>query len=1019
MSNTPKPSFKVGDVVALRSNPDTLGSITGILPSNKEPYYSVFVNGGESTFYESQLQEKPAKERVILDAGSMRAYLTSLHLLSHSLTSLYSLRSGRIQFVPYQYRPVLRLIRSDRPRLLIADEVGVGKTIEAGLIIKELRARMDIKSVLVLCPKVLVAEQKWEQEMKRFDEDFTVLNGSVLRHCLKETEYDGAWPEKRSLAIIPFSLFDSNLLHGRGNRGNGLIGLDPPPEFDLVIVDEAHHIRNQETYLHQAVRYFCDNAKAAVFLTATPVQLSSKDLFSLLNVLRPDVVIDQLSFELMSEPNMFINQAVSRCRTAKEGWLPETRACMEQAVKTDWGKSYLSGSPLFKEVKKLLSAKKMDDEARVKLSKKLEELGTFSRIINRTRRRDIGEFTTRRPTTLEIEFTEEQRRFYENLIDITRRVVVHYHGQQNVNLIMSTVLRQAASCLYGLVPMLERLLTGRVATLEMMVATDKDIGENIAGDVVEQIKTDVENILSEAKSLPANDPKAAAFMKALKDKAKQENNKSLVYSTFLHTLSYLEKLVEKEGLRYGIVHGKVSEGNRSELRRRFALHKDETDALDVLLSSEIGGEGLDFQFCDLLINYDLPWNPMRIEQRIGRIDRYGQKSKSVAIINMITKDTIDAMIYERCLQRIGVFEHSVGGSEAILGNVTKEIHDIAENYTLTQEEQEERLRQASDNAIRLIQEENELEDKQVELFGLQIPESKWRNELKEAENFWLSPKALEKCVSCYISKYDSESKEHFMGSGLVKNLRLDKQTRGHLLTDSRTIEQRSTPSLRNWEKWLKGTEPNLQVSFESDDIQNATDMTFLNVIHPLVRQAAMNQKLEEAPWVVLTATSDTAPLGKHYFSLYHWQEIGVRKEDKFVAVTTEKKLDKLVMKLLETADEGVETAEIDKEEMGLLEARHYEIWNKARQQHKEANNDLVKYRRNSQKIFHDARCKSLQSQINEARDERIRRMRQSELDRANLNWERQREELDIMSELADIHTNVVLRGIIEVIRPES
>ena len=122
---------------------------------------------------------------------------------------IYSLNSGRIQFVPYQYRPVLKLIRADRPRLLIADEVGVGKTIESGLIIKELKARMDINSVLIICPKALVAEQKWHKEMKRFDEDFRALDGERLRHCLKETDLEGQWPRKDNYSILPFSLFDS------------------------------------------------------------------------------------------------------------------------------------------------------------------------------------------------------------------------------------------------------------------------------------------------------------------------------------------------------------------------------------------------------------------------------------------------------------------------------------------------------------------------------------------------------------------------------------------------------------------------------------------------------------------------------------------------------------------------------------------------------------------------------------------------------------------------------------------
>ena len=117
-----------------------------------------------------------------------------------------------------------------------------------------------------------------------------------------------------------------------------------------MIVDEAHHIRNADTYLHQAVRYFCDNAQAAVFLTATPVQLGSQDLFTLLNVLRPDLVIDRTSFDQMAAPNGFINAAVGHCRAADYGWQAEARALyLRQAAQTDWGRRFLRESPAFQD----------------------------------------------------------------------------------------------------------------------------------------------------------------------------------------------------------------------------------------------------------------------------------------------------------------------------------------------------------------------------------------------------------------------------------------------------------------------------------------------------------------------------------------------------------------------------------------------------------------------------------------------------------------------------------------------
>src|SRR5207248_11560561 len=150
-----------------------------------------------STYYTNQLQryEQSAPASVITPLPVFHAYMTALQLNHPSLTTLYSLNAARVNFVPYQFRPVLKFIHADRPRLLIADEVGVGKTIEAGLILRELQARRDIHSVLIICPRPLVTERKWQLEMKRFDEDFAHLDGATLRHCLKETDLNGEWPD--------------------------------------------------------------------------------------------------------------------------------------------------------------------------------------------------------------------------------------------------------------------------------------------------------------------------------------------------------------------------------------------------------------------------------------------------------------------------------------------------------------------------------------------------------------------------------------------------------------------------------------------------------------------------------------------------------------------------------------------------------------------------------------------------------------------------------------------------------
>ena len=381
----------------MKSNPAIKGAIVAILPGDPENRFKVFVDGTTQTYYASQLQCEDHQEDVFefLSCEQFNAYLSALQIHYPGLSTLYSLNAARIDFIPYQFRPVLKFIRSDRPRLLVADGVGVGKTIEAGLILRELQARRDIRSVLIICPRPLVTEQKWRREMKRFDESFTHLDGSKLRFCINEMDLEGVWPQQYQKVIVPYTLFDEGLLlgSGKGNKGKrqkGLLNLDPVPRFDLVIVDEAHHIRNEDTFNHKAVRFFCDHAEAVVFLTATPIQLGNQDLFVLLNTLRPDLVIDPKSFERMAEPNPFINQAVTFARTQEDDWANKAIEALDHAAATSWGQVILKLNPEFQRIKKLLLNGDIDPVERVQLITDMEALHTFSGIISRTRRRDIG-----------------------------------------------------------------------------------------------------------------------------------------------------------------------------------------------------------------------------------------------------------------------------------------------------------------------------------------------------------------------------------------------------------------------------------------------------------------------------------------------------------------------------------------------------------------------------------------------------------------------------------------------------
>lgn len=1014
----PTPLFRIGDIVSLKSDRAIIAPIIEIIPSGPECRYRVFQNNGKATYYESQLQlpEGAANERRTLAADELSAHLTSLHVFSLSTSSLFSLRSGRVQYVPYQYRPVLKLIQADRPRLLIADEVGVGKTIEAGLIIKELQARMNISSVLIICPKPLVAERKWFLEMKRFDEQFTALDGRLLQHCLKETNLEGEWPAQYAKAILPFSLFDSDLVLGGNqrdrNKEQGLLGLDPPPKFDLVIVDEAHHIRNADTFLHQGVRYFCDNAGAVLFLSATPVQLGSRDLYTLLNVLRPDLVIDHASFEQMAAPNRHINAAVQHCRAAHPDWQTEARASLGEAAQTEWGRMFLRESPVFQGVYDNLCGDSVTDVDRIRITRAIEELYTFSPLINRTRRRDIGEFTTRKSETLTLEFTAAQKALHDELLDVVARILAFCHGNQSVKFMMTTIRRQAASCIYGLKPLLQDILAAKLSRLELMEASDSE--EDVDLSFVNRVRVDIEGLLVKARDLEICDPKADVFIRVLIDKSKLHNNKALVFSTFRHTLTYLSKNMQRTGLRYGLIHGDVPDEVRADLRQRFALPKEDSEALDVLLSSEVGCEGLDFQFCDFLVNYDLPWNPMRIEQRIGRIDRYGQKSETIAIVNFVTPGTVDADIYQRCLQRIGVFQNAIGGNEEILGEITKEIHDIAENFNLTPQERDQRLRQLADNGIRRIREEQELESRQAELFGLSIPNQSWQQKIEEAENCWLSSVAIRRCVTSYFrSRLENES-EHLFGGGAIQTLRLGQEARSRLLEDFKRIPRSMDPVSREWEKWLKNGHPTLVVTFDQEAASNNLKAAHLSVMHPLVRQAAKHFQMEEPPKVSISIQRLDIPSGQYCFALYRWSKKGVRVDESLVPVASNPEIETSLVALLQEAVDSNDEHLPSLSDCDGLDSVHHTKWTKAQADHIAANCEMVEHRIQSLKVSHQARCRVLEGHIVSATNEKIILMRQSELVRANADFERHMKELQIAANSGDIHTAPVLFGTITV-----
>lgn len=1010
--------FNVGQVVCLKSDVSKRGAVTAV---TDDGVYSVFMDGTIKTFYPSQLLDIADEAKAIIefsDYEDFHTYMTATEIREPNNSSLFSLNSGKISFIPYQYRPVLKFIKADEPRILIADSVGVGKTIEAELILKELEARKDLESVAIICPKPLISEKKWEDELKRFGEEFVPVDGKALRFCIEETDMSGEWPNRYKRCIIPYSLFDDELLtgtkKGTSAKHKGLLTLDPPPKFDLLIVDEAHHIKNPATSRNNVVNFFVQNSTAVIFLTATPIELGSDDLFVLLNALRPDLFIDRTSFNKMLEPNQFINRAASIIRAKGNNWQYEALAALNEAECTQWGKGAFVGNPDFEELKNKLKERNLSDENRVRLITNIEQMNTLSSVINRTRRRDIGNFTVRKPQTVRCKFTEEQYSFYSHLLDVERRVMQMMHGE-NVAFMMSMIQRQCASCIFGMIPLLKQILNrNMVALTDAFCMSD----ENVLKGIVERLRKEFSDLKSEAEKLSDVDTKFESLLETIKEKHEMEKNKIIIFSTFRHTLSYLLKKLENENFRVAVIHGDVPDDERRALRKRFVLDKSDENALDILLFSEVGCEGLDYQFCDYMVNYDLPWNPMKVEQRIGRIDRNGQKSEAVVIVNMITEGTIDQVIYDRCLSRIGVFENSIGDCEEILGEIADEIEHIANSFSLTQSEQEEKIRQMSDNKIRFIQENERLEDEQYNLLGIKINKDDLDKEIKDATNAWSKPEELELLVKQYLEGIGYNQIEVYTDKTL-HHLRVSKELKEKLLRDYKKLGVKSTGLNLEWERWLKTGDQYLTVAFNADEKSSNEKCILLNIQHPLVKQASQVIDISKPRYIsIKTTTADIAcsdiEAGIHYFVAYQWKYAGVTTDTKIVIVSDSRKLDEVIEEQLSSIKSFSKVLNPDRNNWSGLNDAHRLKWEAEKDEFMQKTQKTIGFKKHSLETSFRAEKLAIEAVIEDTNDDKIKLMKQSQLAHCIDNYNRKVKELDAKIDNVDIHFKPLAYGIFEI-----
>ena len=1015
--------------VCLVSDPTRTGVVMSVSGSGAMAQYQVFIDGSFRIFFEEQIRPLVVNSTNWVDRDTFRSYLTSCLINTPSARNLYSLDAARIDYVPYQFRPALKILKADEPRILIADSVGVGKTIEAGLIIKELQAHNGLNRVAIICPKPLVAERKWEDEMRdRFDEDFTALDGAGLRQALSDTDRDGEWPARLSRVIIPYSLFDETAYAGNKDqvgeksRGRiyGLLDILKLLHFDLVIVDEAHHIRNgselkDKAYAYKCTKIFCDRADAVVMLTATPLQNGNHDLYTLLNVLRPDLIVDENTFAMMAEPNPHISSISSLARADGENWRVEALAHMDAIAETYWGNAYVTKNPLFLKCRDSLCRKEeLARDERVQFITDIEELHSFNSLINRTRRRDIEDFCVREPSTIEIPFTKPQHDLHEALLEFERSALSALHGSMPVQFMMTTVKRQAASCIFGLAPYLKFMLDRRLAQLDSAEDDGSD-GTTLSVATVEVLKELAAKVLDMAANLPPDDPKFDAVLDVILKKQEKANNKVMIFSTFRHTLSYVGKKLRKEGVRVGQIDGDVKDEERRSLRRRFMLPKEDAEALDVMMFTEVGSEGLDYQFCDMMVNYDLPWNPMAIEQRIGRIDRRKQKSEKVWIVNAITPGTVDADIYNRCLNKIGVFTESIGECEEILGDVANDIKAIVLDGRLSDEQRRMKLEQLADNKVREKQVELRLEEEQKSFFGIDISNFKDSKAIAEAKSPWLSPHCLHGLVARYFNTRLAPGM-YIQGAGPRKTLRLSREAKDKLLDDLRDSKLSRNALYLGWQNYLKGSDQTLPVTFDREFAQQEPSVAFFTPVHPLVKIAARHFEQSDPggePCVAFSVKDVGVPPGRYPFAVYAWNYTGFSSQFKMVTIPLDDKLCAKLPEIVQNADEFVMDGDAS-DFWSDIDPLHTKLWRKEKDIWVTETEGQSRYRMQSEQLSFTRKKVALEEKILRSADPRISRMHKSELEKAEERFKAKIERIRQTAERADIIFRKIANGMIIV-----
>ena len=639
--------------------------------------------------------------------NDLRRNLTFIQLSGRLANVVYSMDTTNTDFYPFQYKPVLTFLESPSNGILIADEVGLGKTIEAGLIWTELRARYDARRLLVVCPAML--RDKWVLELDtKFGIESSQLNAGELARELKRNKqriHDGRGYVCSLQGLRPPSGWrDTDKRTDRIELARLLEELtESEPAIDLLVIDEAHYLRNPETQSALIGRLLREVSEHIVLLSATPVNNRAGDLYQLLRLVDPDSFYDPKQFpqvlsaneplirarNLVLDRESTASQIYDQLQAARQHPLLEDNRQLQGLLSQDLDSGFL------REVAN-----------RVELANRIERINLLRHTISRTRKVEVHEWKVVRDAIshfVDVDADGPERQFYVNVTNAVRQYALHRDVSDGF--LLSPPQRQMSSCMYAAA----RSWADRSSISDVSGLLYEDLGamDSPSNDVGPLIEFIANKVLPgfDIESLRKHDTKFERFRIVISHYLDDHpNEKLIVFSYFKATLNYLQERLSALNIPSQVLHGDVVENKQSAIDR----FRDSKKAR-VLLTSEIASEGVDLQFCSLMVNYDLPWNPMKIEQRIGRIDRIGQRAEKVLIWNMGYADTIDERIYHRLLEKLNIFERALGGMEVILGELINELTSDLMSRELTREQEESRIEQTYIAAETVRQQQDELE----------------------------------------------------------------------------------------------------------------------------------------------------------------------------------------------------------------------------------------------------------------------------------------------------------------------